>query len=249
MQLVVDSLLISYERRGKGKVVLLVHGWGDSAKGLAMLNNELSKSYDVISIDLPGFGGSEMPHQPWGLTDFANMVGEFCKKLKLQPYAVIGHSNGGAVLIRALATDYIAADRLVLLASAGVRGQYKGRTRALRFITKTGKLLTTPLPKSVKRRLRKRVYSAVGSDMLVAEHLQETFKRVVRDDVRDDAAKIDTPTLLIYGENDESTPPEWGRKLQKAIKNSMFVLVPSAGHFVHTEAVEEVNQRVREFLK
>src|SRR5690606_38998725 len=115
-------------------------------------------------------------------------------------------SNGGAIAIRGMARGWLSADNLVLLASAGIRGEYKGRVKALRLITKAGKALTTPLPKSVKQRLRKKVYATVGSDMLVAEHLQETFKKVVTDDVREDAARLALPTLLIYGDQDDATP-------------------------------------------
>jgi pimeloyl-ACP methyl ester carboxylesterase len=56
--------------------------------------------------------------------------------------------------------------------------------------------------------------------MLVAEHMQDTFKRIVADDVREDAKKITQPTLLIYGQNDVSTPVNVGMALQAAIPNS-----------------------------
>jgi len=248
MQVVVDSLLTHYEVQGTGKVVLLLHGWGDSFKGLVGLQRELAKEYRVIALDLPGFGSTEAPKQTWGLAEYALFVAHFLAKVdEKKLYLLAGHSNGGAIAIRGLAKGTLQADKLVLLASAGIRGEYKGRVRALRIVAKTGKALTLPLPKGVKQRLRKKAYSTIGSDMLVAEHLQETFKKVVTDDVRDDATNITIPTLLIYGENDTATPVAFGELLHEAIDGSTLEVLPGAGHFVHLDRTSDVVKAIREF--
>lgn len=249
MQLVLQSLLVNYYRSGKGSSIVLLHGWGDAAKSLEALQESLSATHDVISLDLPGFGGTESPTQSWDLNDYAHFVGEFCDKLKLKPYAIVGHSNGGAIALRGLANRSLSAKRLVLLASAGIRGEYKGRVKALRLVTKTGKILTSPLPHRITKKLRSKVYAKVGSDMLVAEHLQETFKRIVSDDVRNDAAAISIPTLLMYGSKDEATPVSWGTLLHSRIRGSKMIVVPEAGHFLHHDAPALVAHDIMEFLK
>ncbi|HEX7963812.1 MAG TPA: alpha/beta hydrolase [Candidatus Saccharimonadales bacterium] len=250
MQVVVDSLLTQYELQGKGALVLLLHGWGDSAKGLAGLQRALAHTYKVIALDLPGFGGSEPPHAVWGLDDYDQFVAHFLQKIDAGPVAVlVGHSNGGAIAIRGLGQGVLAADKLVLLASAGIRGEYKGRIKALRYITKAGKALTAPLPASVKQKLRKKVYRTVGSDMLVAEHLQETFKKVVTDDVRADAANLALPTLLVYGENDDATPVRYGELFHQAIDGSTLEVLLGAGHFVHLDRPEAVAKAIEEFAR
>ncbi|MGH7158167.1 MAG: alpha/beta fold hydrolase [Candidatus Saccharimonadales bacterium] len=249
MQVVVDSLLTHYTATGKGMVVLVLHGWGDSSTGMQGLTAELAKHHQVIALDLPGFGGTEAPKTPWGLSNYTAFVQRFLQKIdKAQVRAIIGHSNGGAIAIRGLAGGSLEADRLVLLASAGIRGEYKGRVKALRVLTKIGKALSAPLPASVKQKLRRKVYSSVGSDMLVAEHLQATFKKIVTDDVRQDAAKLTTPTLLIYGEQDEQTPPWMGESFHQIIKDSTFLLMPGAGHFVHRDRPEQVQKAAEEFI-
>lgn len=248
MQVVVDSLLTQYERVGKGRPVVILHGWADSSAGWQAFRSGLADTFDVISIDLPGFGGTEMPAMAWGLDEYAAFVSAFLKKIRVKPYALIGHSNGGAIAIRGLANGSLDAQRLVLLDSAGIRSMYKGRNKILRTITKTGKFVVMPLPKSVKRRLRKKVYKTVGSDMLVVEHLQETFKRVVTDDIQTNAAVLKPRTLLIYGEDDLATPIQYGRILHNLISGSTFEVIPEAGHFVHLDKPDVVLQRVRRFL-
>lgn len=248
MQVVVDSLITQYTDSGKGKPVLLLHGWGDSLQGFHGLQAELAKKYNVIAVDLPGFGQTQIPEKTWGLNDYVQFVYDFLSKLDIEPYAIIGHSNGGALAIRGIGSGKLHTNKLILLASSGIRGEYKGRIKAIRLVTKTGKLLTSPLPKGVKQKLRKQVYQTVGSDMLVAEHMQETFKQVVTDDVRADAANITIPTLLLYGAKDTATPPNYGREFQKLIKDSMFEELPDAGHFVHHDQAAAVATRIEEFL-
>lgn len=250
MQVVVDSLLTQYDVKGSGRVVVLLHGWGDTAKGLSALQGSLAKEYQVISLNLPGFGGTQAPPKPWGLGEYAQFVERFLLKIHAEKtWAFIGHSNGGAIAIRGMGRGWLQAERLVLIASAGIRGTYKGRMKAIRLVTKAGKALTAPLPKSVKQRLRKQVYKTVGSDMLVAEHLQETFKRVVTDDVRADAKAIDAPVLLLYGEKDQATPVWYGEQYHELLPHSTLEVFPGAGHFVHTERPQEVAKAIKEFLR
>jgi pimeloyl-ACP methyl ester carboxylesterase len=250
MQVVVDKLLTNYETTGEGESILLLHGWGDNIKGLAQLRSALSKDYQVIALDLPGFGGSQAPPKPWGLNNYSKFVADFLKKINNKDvYAIVAHSNGGAIAIRALGSGLLSVKKCVLLGSAGIRGVYKGRVKVIRMITKAGKAITAPLPKATKEKLRRGVYKTVGSDMLVAEHLQETFKKVVSDDVRADAAKIDVPVLLIYGENDTQAPPSYGLQFHEIMSDSTLEIVGGAGHFVHIDKPDQVNKLIKDFIK
>lgn len=250
MQVVTNSLMTQYQRVGKGRTVVLLHGWGDAAAGLKPLADYLAQTYEVISVDLPGFGGTQVPPTAWGLDDYVDFIRAFLDKIDVRSvYAFVGHSNGGAIAIRGLANGTLQAERLALLASAGIRNEYKGRNKVLRILAKTGKLATKPLPQSVQKKLRRKAYMAIGSDMLVAEHLQETFKRIVTDDVRADAAQLLMPVLLIYGEQDESTPVWYGEQYHELMNESTLEILPGAGHFVHLDRPKDVEQALAEFLK
>lgn len=249
MQVIVNGLLTQYDIAGKGKPLVILHGWGDDSRNWHKLQKQLADSHKVITVDLPGFGGTVAPDVAWRLDDYAEFVRDFLKKIKIaSTYALIGHSNGGAIIIRGLATNLLQTDRLILLGSAGIRGEDKGRNKALRYMAKAGKVVTTPLPKTTKKSLRQKVYKAIGSDMLVVEHMQETFKNVVEDDVRADASKVTVPTLLIYGSEDTATPPRFGGILQKSIKNARLEIIQNAGHFVYQDNPEETEKLIKEFL-
>jgi pimeloyl-ACP methyl ester carboxylesterase len=249
MNVVVDGLLTNYARTGSGKVVVILPGWGDTSVGWRAFQKQLSAHYDVVVLDLPGFGGTQAPEGAWGLDEYAIFVGKFVHKLDLGvPHAVIGHSNGGAIAQRGLRAGTITADRLVLLASAGIRNQNSGRTVALRVLAKVGNLGTMLLSSNARQKLRQRLYKSVGSDLLVAEHMQPTFRKIIADDTQQDAAMIAVPTLLIYGDKDTATPPAYGQTFHKLIPSSKLEIVPGAGHFVHLEQPRAILKQIEDFL-
>jgi len=249
MQVVVDNLLTSYEQAGsKGPVILLLHGWGDTGATFKQLTEKLQANYRTLVLDLPGFGGTSAPAEVWDLDDYARFVAHFLKKVDAKPDVIIGHSIGGAVAICGLAAGDLTADSLVLLASAGIRNVYKGRKKALRLVAKAAKAATAPLPKSVQTKLKKKAYKRIGSDLFVAEHLQETFKKVITYDVQADAAKLHLPVLLIYGSEDTATPVAFGELFHGAISGSRLEVLEGVGHFVHHEQPDKVFSLVNEFI-
>lgn len=249
MQIVIKGLLTSYTAVGKGKTVLCLHGWGDSLKTFQQLAAALKDTYSVVCVDLPGFGQTQMPETPWGLNEYADFVASFTEKTGGVPYAIIGHSNGGAIAIRGLANKKLHTQKLILLSSAGIRSTYNGRKKALRVLAKAGKAATYALPKQTRERLRKKAYKVIGSDMFVAEHMQETFKKVVTDDIQQDARLLRVPALLIYGDQDDQTPSSYGEILQDSIAGSRLEIIAQAGHFAHHEQPNQVNHLVQEFLR
>lgn len=250
MNIVVDNLLTNYKLSGKGKLVLLLHGWGDSSAGLAKLQKELAGQYEVLALDLPGFGGTQAPRTVWDLDNYARFMAAVLKKLELdQPYAVIGHSNGGALAIRAVSLEQLRPQKLILLAASGVRTNSAAKRVSLKIIAKTGNAATIWMPERYRKGLRKSLYGAAGSDMLVAPHLEDTFKKTVRQDVQADAAAIDTPTLLVYAADDTDIPVADGKQYHSLIQGSRLEIIKDAGHFVHTDQPEKVTQLIQEFLK
>jgi pimeloyl-ACP methyl ester carboxylesterase len=245
VQVVVDGLLTNYIESGKGESILLLHGWGDSLATFKKLYGELDDSFHVLALDFPGFGGSQKPQEAWELSDYTNFLEHWLKKIGANKiYGVIGHSNGGAIAINALGSDKLQTEKLVLLSSAGIRIPRK----AIKSVAKVGKATISPLPGSIKSKIRKRFYRSIGSEALMVPHMEETFKKVVSHDVLAEAAKLTIPTLIIYGDHDTDTPPSYGNQFHAAIKNSQLKIVKGAGHFVHHDQATEVNQTILEFL-
>lgn len=235
---------------GAGQSVLLLHGWGDTLATFDALIGELG-SKRFVRLDLPGFGGSELPSEPWDVSRYAAFVRHFLDKLGIaEPDILVGHSFGGRIAIKGVASGLFRPKRLVLVASAGAAARGGARRRVFSLLAKAGKLLTVFPPFSLfKERLRRRLYETAGSaDYLRAGSMRETFSNVVRENLVADATKIRIPTLLIWGEQDTETPLAEARVLERAISGSRLAIVPGAGHFVQRDRPRETVERIRAFI-
>lgn len=249
MHIVVDGLLTDYRLSGKGPLVLFLHGWGDSQKTFDGLVNAFEKQYSCLRLDLPGFGGSEVPHQAWTLSAYAAFVQHFLEKLHLTPAVLVGHSNGGAVALKGIENGQLTPKKLVLLSASGIRPKKTFKTTLITLGAKTGKQFVKILPKAKQRALRKTLYSRLGSDYLAAPQMAETFKKVVREDVREDLHRVTIPVLLVYGEDDADTPLWIAYTFQKMLPKATLHTSDGAGHFVHHDDLAGTVQSMKDFLK
>jgi len=247
MNIIVDKLSLAYTDSGKGKIILYLHGWGSDRKSFAGLAKSL-KGCRHIMVDLPGFGESQKPESAWGLEEYASIVAAFSDKLGFTADVIVAHSNGAAVAIKGLANDILTADKLIILGGAGIR-QQDGKKRFLKVISKTGKLLTFALPVGTKERLSRAWYGVIGSELHMVKGMEETFRKTVGEDVAELSADVHTKTLLIYGENDEATPPIFGRIYQESMPNSELDIIANAGHYVFLDQPEAVLARINKFLE
>lgn len=251
MNVIVDNRLVSYDDIGKkgSKTILFIHGWADSSATFKQLAASLAGKYRCISVDLPGFGSSQTPESAWNMHDFSDFIVKFLKKIQVKPYALVGHSNGGAIAVNAISSGSVAPDKLVLLASSGIRSGRKLKKTFYKFAAKPVKAGLSILPENKKRSLKKKLYSRIGSDYMVAENMKDVFKNIVAYDIAGEASALKLSTLLIYGEDDDATPPEIGEKLHGLIKGSDFVMINGAGHFLHHDKPDEVGKLIKDFLR
>lgn len=222
-------------------------GWGDSSASFTGLAALLKDKYQIYVLDLPGFGGTQAPPQAWGLEDYADFLEAWIKKLDLKPFALAGHSYGGAVAITAAGRRKIAG-KLILLASAGIRGRQPVRKKLLAAGAKAGKVPLALLPASSRQRIKARLYGSIGSDLMLLPHMEQTFRRIINQDVAEDARRIKLPTLLIYGTADKATPPAYGQILNGEIAGSRLEII-EAGHFLHQDQPQKTAQLVEDFLE
>lgn len=249
MKLIVDGLAIEYQSEGKGKVVLMLHGWQSACGTFDKITTKLKAKFRIVRLDLPGFGASEMPDKPWKLDDYIDFVNEFLKKLKIKNVEIlVGHSMGGRIAIKAVGSGQLRPKKLVLIGSHGIRESKRLRNRVFWLAAKAGKVATYPLPARYKERLRGRLYKTAGAgDYINAGALKKTFSNIIKEDIRPEAVMISTPTLLIYGQNDTQTPPHYGKTFQKLIEGSKLEIIPDTGHHTHEEEPRQVADLILNF--
>ncbi|OGL35621.1 hypothetical protein A3F65_00960 [Candidatus Saccharibacteria bacterium RIFCSPHIGHO2_12_FULL_47_16b] len=250
MNIVVNGLMTNYLKAGSGrKVVVCLHGWGVDSTNFARLIEKLQAKYTILALDLPGFGGSQEPPGAWGVENYASFVNAWLKKIgQKEIYALIGHSNGGAIAIALLGNGWLKSSKLVLLASGGIRDIYKMRRLFLKSGAKIAKLPIQLLPRRTRDKVRGRVYKTIGSDLMLLPELEPSYRKIISQDLQSIATKIRQPTLIIYGSGDRTTPVKYGQLFNDAIKGSRLEIIPQAGHFIHQEQAEKVAAMLEEFL-
>ncbi len=249
---IVNELHCQYTVSGnKGSFdIVWLHGWGDQAATFSAVLANMPSASRHFALQLPGFGGSQAPKSPWGVTEYAHFVAAWMEKLGLKNVVLIGHSNGGAmaVMLASQRPDLIA--KLVLIAASGIRSTAEQRLhrQAFKLLAKTGRVVTKPLNATMREKLKRLLYKKAGSDYLLVPHMQESFKKVVAEDVRGSASAVRQPVLLIWGEADEATPLFMGEAYASVLPESRLITIPGASHFVHQEQPERVARDIQEFV-
>ena len=121
MEVKIKDLTIHYTQYGKGKDILLLHGWGQNIEMMKPLGDAFSDEYRITILDLPGFGKSEEPKETWTIKKYNEMLEEFIKETNVKQPIVMGHSFGGRLAIRYSAEHPI--EKLVLFGSPCIRIQ------------------------------------------------------------------------------------------------------------------------------
>ncbi len=242
-KIIVGDGLTEYLELGRGPVVLLLHGWGQSAVGLLSLAERLAKHFRVLVPSLPGAGGSSEPKTAWGVAEYTAWTRQFLAATTRGPlHACLGHSFGGRIMIELFA-GVKTSTKLVFIDSAGVKPAPSLKMRLMR----AAKVPFRALKKSAK--LRRLAVAKFGStDYQAASPLmREVLKKTVNQDLSGKIPQISAPTLIIWGAEDRETPLS-DSEIFAQIKGSRREIIPGAGHFPFLEAKARVNQLIEEFL-
>lgn len=251
-QVVVNSLLTTYEDEGTGKpAIIFLHGWGGGRYSLKPLWSKLSAHHRVLSLDFPGFGSSQTPPQDWTVSNFSSHVSIFLEKVGVEDnYVLIGHSFGGRVILSGVGGGQLKPTKIVLIDAAGVADRPRSNV-GYAAMAKAGKgLLSLPGLKGLQVTARKKLYKSIGNtDYLEAGSMQKVFTNTISEDLSPQAAKVSASTLLIWGENDTETPLSEGKKLAELISRSKLKVLPGLGHFPFDEDASAVLGLVERFLE
>lgn len=252
MQVKVKDWNIYYETLGEGNPIILLHGWLTTLETMRPLANNLSKNFKVYLVDVIGFGKSDIPENPLNSNDFGNFLEEFVKNLNIENPILIGHSNGGRIILNAVGRGLVKPRKIVLIDSAGLKPKRSIKYYLKVGFFKTGKFILNMLPntKAVKD-IKERLVNKVGSAdyRASAPVLKETMKKILNEDATEFLPNIKCPTLLIWGALDKDTPISDAKKMEKLIPDCGLVSYPGSGHFSYLQNLENCNRVLNEFFK
>ena len=198
----------------------MLHGWGANLFTFTKLQDNLAAYFKVYSLDLPGFGESEVL-SPLSVDEVSDVIFGFVMKLNINNPIILGHSYGGRVAVCYASKHEVS--KLVLVSSAGIKQKLK-----------------------ISKRLKIKVYKALkkchlpikmgSSDYQNSDNVKRIMLvKAVNRDLTEEMKLIKVPTLLIYGKDDDVTPLELGYRIKENIKGSVLVEMDNCGHFPYLD--------------
>lgn len=247
-EIAIDGLTIRYQEAGSGKTVVLLHGWGANKESMAPIFHRLKGTFHVVCPDLPGAGASDEPASPWDVSDYSNFLKNFFEQLSIKPFAAIGHSNGGRILIHAC-SDWFRPSKLVLIDSAGIRKKHGPLYYIKVYSYKLGKkVLSWPLFRRTGL-LEKLLKNAGSADYKAASPtMRATMSRLLAKDLKPCLPSISAETLLIWGTRDTATPLSDGKMMEKLIPGAGLVEIAGGGHFSYLDNFAKAGGAIDYFL-
>ncbi len=252
MQVKIKDWNINYEVTGNGNPVILLHGWLANLETMRPIANSLCQNFKVYLVDIVGFGKSDLPEHPLDTNDFGDFLAEFVRKLEIQNPILIGHSNGGRMIINSVGRGIVKPRKIVLIDSAGIVPKRKPKYYIKVGIFKAGKAVLNKLPDvGLMKKFKEKLFSHVGSNDYKASApvLRETMKRIVNEDVTELLPNLKVPTLLIWGTNDMDTPIADAKKMKSLIPDCGLVEYANSGHFSYLQNIQNCNAVLNEFFK
>jgi pimeloyl-ACP methyl ester carboxylesterase len=232
---------------GAGAPVVVLHGWGGRIESMTPVIACLSAAFRTVAIDLPGFGETPAPPEEWGSRDYASHVRSLLAALDIGRAHFVGHSFGAKTALYLAAEHPDLVDKLVLVASAGLRSPPSLKARAKRTLSRAAR----PLSRLGRpgRAARSAIYRRIASeDYKQAGALRPILVRVVNEDVTELLPRLRASTLLIWGTRDDAVPLAHARRMEQLIPDAGLVLLEGAGHFCYLDEPDRFCRVVRQFF-
>lgn len=235
-----DDVELVYDAAGDGEPLLLLHGVGSDRRTWRPQMETFARTQLAVAFDFRGHGESRAPASSISLERFAADSAALIDALGAGPAHLCGLSMGAIV---ALELWRVRPDLVLSLALADAWAHHPAATASLG--ARLAAIDATPLPELARERMRAVLAPDADSELLERSTAAMAAKDVAcyrrsnevlwGADMRDVAATVTVPTLVLVGELDRVTPPGLSRELAALIPGSRLVVIPGAGHLSNEE--------------
>lgn len=252
-----DQGIVHYEVYGRGKPVILLHGWLGSWGLWQDTMAYLGRYYRTYALDFWGFGESGKKRETYAVQDFVSLVNQFMEQLGIMHAPLVGHSMGGTVSLSVAIRYPERVSKVVVVGSPIV-----------------GSSLAVPLKLAGYRPIAFMLFNMMGGFRLVmkaasplicrderfAEMMDRDLSRTTvesfllsiaslrRTDLRPMLDQIKIPAMGMYGDRDVIVHPKQWQPMQKGIAHAHIERFPLAGHFPMLEEPQQFSERLKNFL-
>jgi non-heme chloroperoxidase len=265
-----DGVEIYYKDWGKGQPILFSHGWPlDADMWDYQMLHLASHGFRCIAFDRRGFGRSEQPWEGYDYDVFADDISELMERLDLHQTVLVGFSMGGGDVARTIARSGSArVSKLVLISAVtplfiktpdhplgtdaavfdGIRAGLAGdRPQFLDDFSTLFYGTNRPDAKVSQGVFKQTLQIGLLASIKATIDCVTAFSQT---DFRPDMSKIDVPTLIIHGDDDQVVPIAATAELAaKMIRGATLKVYPGAPHATCATHVDQVNADLLAFIR
>ena len=252
---------------GDGPPLLFLHGLGGLWQNWLLNFPVFMRTHRCVAIDLPGFGGSDMPADDMSIPGMARAVDAVCRAIGLEEPVVVGNSMGGFVGAEMAVSFPTRVAKLVLVAAAGLSTEHLVRepllagARAWAVLTaRTGVRAEVAVARPRLRRAALQVVVRYPERLSVPLSIElvrganapgfiPAFDALMRHSFRDNLERIEVPVLIVWGRNDILVPVEDAEMYEHLIgENAHSVIFDDTGHLPMLERPSRFNELLAGFI-
>jgi 3-oxoadipate enol-lactonase len=236
----INGSLIHYETFGRGKPLVLVHGWLGSWRYWVPVMDELSTEYRTYALDLWGFGDSDKGQERYDVDSYVELMVSFMDELGMGRAPLVGHTLGAAIAAR-LAARY--PDRVAKIMAVGLPLTAEAINRRL----------LSAGPNDTLARLfwhRQRPYEEVEMSLakMAKNAIALTIQSVARLDLRETLDVIDAPVLTVYGDKDNVIDIAQAEELEGNHYAARAIVLSGSHHFPMLDQTAKFTRLLRDFM-
>jgi pimeloyl-ACP methyl ester carboxylesterase len=257
---------------GEGPIVLLIHGYGDTADGWRRVVPGLLAGHRVVAIDVPPFGRSGNPRAKPLIDFFDTFFPALFEELALDRATVIGHSLGGAIALRLAIRRPDLVERLGLVAPAGLGKRSPWWWYALTGhgpVWHTALSVPSPLtPVLIREGLKRFLDARLFHD---PRRLQEDIRHLVdmhssprefdalleagrccidsyTGTLLEESTAIECPIWMVWGRHDGMVPSQHALDFVEAHPAAQVHVLDACGHYPQIELPARFNRLLHEWI-
>lgn len=250
---------VSFSDQGKGRVVVLLHGYLGAKEIWQQTIADLSKSYRVIAIDLPGHGKTDSFGYVHSMELMAKCVKKVMDTLRLKKYVIIGHSMGGYVALAFAELFPESLKGLCLMHSTAWSDsdeKKKDRNRAIKLVKADKRVYTKATIKNLfATKNLKYLKNEVAFATQIAQGITKPSAVAALEGMKDRPNRdiilglAEYPVMMVIGELDNILPYQGLLEQSETIRHKHVLLLEHDGHMGFLESPRVVNKALRKFLR
>ncbi len=259
MKIKANGIEMNYDLSGKGKTLVLIHGFTDNLNMWYNQVPEFSKHFQVLTYDVRGFGQTEKTPGPFSMDMFADDLYELLKALGLSSACVLGYSMGGRIALEfcmkypGKTTGLVMANSVVGAPSSPEREQ---RTKMMIEMIQSGNnevIAEIMTVNSFSPGFKEKdpavfnQYKAIKLQNDPSGYLPVMMAMGAAAQVPVDLDLIQCPVLMLAGTADNFMPLSVAEEMHKKLKEALLKTF-STGHIAAIEAPRDFNETVLAYL-